>query len=73
MPEARPALADLSACEAVAAMAGGALSAARYAAALLERCAARHSLNAFITLEPERVLAAARACAARRRAGRAPG
>lgn len=73
MPEPRGALADLSAGEAVAAMADGALSAERYAAALLERCAARHSLNAFITLEPERVLAAARACDARRRDGPPPG
>ncbi len=54
-------------------MAGGVLSAERYAAALLERCAAQRSLNAFITLEPERVLAAARACDARRRDGRRPG
>jgi len=54
-------------------MAGGALSAERYAAALLERCAAQRALNAFITLEPERVLAAARACDARRRDGRPTG
>ena len=39
----------------------GTLSAERYAEALLERCAAHADLNAFITLEPEQVRAAARA------------
>jgi Asp-tRNA(Asn)/Glu-tRNA(Gln) amidotransferase A subunit family amidase len=55
-------LPELSAGEAVAAMARGDITAERYAAALLQRCQAGRSLNAFITLEPEQVLAAARAC-----------
>ena len=54
-------LADLSAMEAVAAMRRGDLSAEEYATALLDRCAQGSRLNAFITLEPERVLEAARA------------
>ncbi len=54
-------LEDLSATEAVAAMRRGDLSAENYAAALLERCHRGASLNAFITLQPERVLEAARA------------
>jgi mandelamide amidase len=40
---------------------------------LLDRCAQRHALNAFIALEPERVLAAARACDRARRAGHRTG
>jgi len=67
------ALAELSARAAVAAMVGGEVSAEQYATALLERCAAGRSLNAFITLEPERVLAAARECDRHRQAGRPPG
>jgi mandelamide amidase len=54
-------LKDLSASEAVAAMRRRDLSAEEYAAALLDRCEQDRSLNAFITLEPERVLEAARA------------
>lgn len=65
-----PALAELSAGAAVDAMVRGEISAERYAAVLLERCAAGRSLNAFITLEPERVLQAARDCDRRRQAGR---
>jgi len=66
-------LAALSAAAAVAAMARGEITAERYAAALLARCAAGRALNAFITLEPERVLEAARACDRRRSGGAAPG
>jgi indoleacetamide hydrolase len=62
-------LAELHAHEAVEAMRRGDLSAERYAAALLRGCAAAGSLNAFITLEPERVLEAARECDRRRQAG----
>ncbi len=51
---------DLSATEAVAAMRRGDLSAEDYAAALLDRCKLARNLNAFITLEPEQVLEAAR-------------
>ena len=59
----------LSACDAVAAMSTGQFTALAYAEALLERCADRSDLNAFITLEPEAVRAAARAADARRAAG----
>ncbi len=51
----------------------GELSAERYAARLLERCTAAAPLNAFISQEPERVLAAARRADARRAAGSAMG
>lgn len=66
-------LAELHAHEAVAAMRCGDLAAEPYAAALLRRCAAARSLNAFITLEPERVLEAARDCDRRRQSGAALG
>jgi indoleacetamide hydrolase len=66
-------LAEISAQDAVAAMVQGDLTAEAYAAALLRRCEAGTALNAFITLEPERVLEAARACDQRRRAGAALG
>ena len=62
---------NLSAVEAVGAMTRGEVTAERYATALLERCRAGQSLNAFITLTPDRVLEAARA-ADRRRAGGTP-
>ena len=55
------ALLDLSAVDAVARMRRGELSAERYAQALLDRAAACKALNAFITLEPGRVLEDARA------------
>jgi indoleacetamide hydrolase len=70
---ASPALTDLGAGEAVALMARGDLRAEDYAKALLERCRAKHPLNAFITLEPDRVLEQARARDAERRAGAKPG
>jgi mandelamide amidase len=66
---AEPSLAGLSATEAVARMARGELSAERYCEALLARCQAYHRLNAFITLEPERVLEHARARDRERRSG----
>ena len=59
----------LSAAEAVAAMKSGRFTALAYAEALLARCAAGADLNAFITLDPEGVRAAARAADARREAG----
>lgn len=62
-------LLDLSAAEAVERMRRGELSAERYAQALLERCASAAALNAFITLEPERVLRDARAADQRRARG----
>jgi indoleacetamide hydrolase len=66
-------LLELCARDAVAAMACGDITAERYAATLLRRCEAGRGLNAFITLEPERVLEAARACDRRRHAGAALG
>jgi mandelamide amidase len=66
-------LLELGAAEAVLRMTRGELPAERYAGALLERCRAGAALNAFITLEPERVLEAARASDLSRRAGRATG
>jgi indoleacetamide hydrolase len=66
-------LADLTAVEAVAQMSRGEISCERYAAALLARCQASRALNAFITLEPERVLEAARARDRERRGGAKPG
>ncbi len=66
-------LADLSAVEAVAQISRGDISAEHYARALLERCAAGHALNAFVSFEPERVLEEARRCDSQRRAGMRPG
>ena len=66
-------LCNLSAVEAVAHMSQGALTAERYAQALLANCQAAHALNAFIALEPARVLEAARARDHERRDGAKPG
>ena len=66
-------LTALSAVEAVRRMAGGELTAEAYATALLERCESQRALHAFITLEPDQVLAAARDCDRRRHAGERPG
>ncbi|HEX3846757.1 MAG TPA: amidase family protein [Steroidobacteraceae bacterium] len=52
---------DLSAADAVDRMRRGELSSEAYAKALLDRCASLKALNAFITLEPDRVLSDARA------------
>ena len=60
---------ELSATAAVAAMRAGEMSALDYAEALLARCAAGVVLNAFITLDPAAVRAAARAADAHREAG----
>ena len=54
-------------------MSRGELSCERYARVLLERAAACRRLNAFIALEPDRVLSAARACDLARRSGSKPG
>jgi len=67
------ALLDLGAADAVARMAQGALTSERYAQALLARCQSAHALNAFITLEPARVLEDARARDRERLAGAKPG
>jgi mandelamide amidase len=47
----------------------GEVTAERFASALLARCKAAESLNAFITLQPERVLESARAADKRRLSG----
>lgn len=62
-------LADLAAGAAVVAMRHGDISAENYAAALLARCAAAAPLNAFISIQPDQVLEAARAADQSRRAG----
>jgi len=66
-------LCNLSAVDAVAHMSRGALTSERYAQALLARCQSAHALNAFITLDPARVLEAARARDHERHAGAQPG
>lgn len=63
----------LSACEAVAAMSTGRITALAYAEALLARCDERSNLNAFITLEPAGVLESARAADIRQASGEALG
>jgi indoleacetamide hydrolase len=73
MPDRSAALLELSAVQAVKLMATGELAAERYAQALLAQCARHKALNAFITLEPERVLEQARAADRRRASGAAPG
>ena len=62
-------LLGLSAGEAVALMARGELTVERYASVLLEQCKRASALNAFITLEPDRVLEEARACDRHRQEG----
>ena len=62
-------LLKLSAGEAVERMSHGELTVERYASVLLERCKQASALNAFITLEPDRVLQAARACDLHRQRG----
>lgn len=69
MPDRNASLLELTATQAVRQLAHGDISAERYAQALLARCAARRDLNAFITLEPERVLEAARAADRHRASG----
>jgi mandelamide amidase len=59
----------MSAVDAVAAMRGGGITAEQYASALLDECERWRALNAFITLDREQVLAAARAADERRKSG----
>ncbi len=61
-------LAALSATDAVTAMRNGDIGAEKYAGALLRRCDERRDLNAFISLDPQRVLEAAREADKRRAA-----
>jgi len=67
------ALTALSAADAVAAMRSGDLPAETYATVLLDRAQRLERLNAFCTLHPEQVRAAAQAADQRRSAGRALG
>lgn len=60
---------ELSATQAVAAMAAGEMTAEAYARALLAQCEAGRALNAFITLEPAKVLEQARAADLARKRG----
>jgi mandelamide amidase len=62
-------LVNLGAVEAVAHMSQGAFTSERYAEALLARCRSAQALNAFIALEPARVLEDARARDRERLAG----
>ncbi len=66
-------LVSLGAAEAVAHMSQGAFTSERYAEALLARCRSAQALNAFITLDPARVLEDARARDRERLAGAKPG
>ena len=66
-------LTELSAIDATRAMRQGEVSAEDYATALLHRCEAGKFLNAFITLDPPRVLEAAREADRRRASGVEPG
>jgi mandelamide amidase len=62
-------LTELTAAEAVRALHRGDFTAEQYATALLDRCEKAKALNAFITLDPERVLEAARAADRKRASG----
>ena len=66
-------LCDLSATAAVSHMAQGSLTVERYAQALLTRCQSSRALNAFIALDPVRVLEDARSRDHERLAGVKPG
>jgi mandelamide amidase len=74
VPPANPqSLIELDATDAVAAMRSGDLRSEDYARALLDRASRLATLNAFRTLEPDRVLEAARAADLRRAEGKALG
>lgn len=62
-------LLELTAVDALAKLTRGDLTAEKYASALLGQCARCKPLNAFITLEPEKVLEAARDADRRRSSG----
>ncbi|MDX1486638.1 MAG: indoleacetamide hydrolase [Acidiferrobacterales bacterium] len=66
-------LCDLSLSEAAACIRQGDVSAQGYAQALLERCDAAQSLNAFVWLDRERLLGEARKADRMRRKGHDPG
>ena len=71
MPSQSPArsLLDLSAVDASTAMRNGELTSEAYTSALLEQCRAFRHLNAFISIEPEKVLEAARKADSKRASG----
>jgi len=66
---AKESLLALTATQAARALKHGEISAESYAGALLNQCKRGASLNAFITLRPQAVLEAARACDRKRSAG----
>ncbi|MBI2993094.1 MAG: hypothetical protein HYY48_02820 [Gammaproteobacteria bacterium] len=66
-------LCALSTTKAVQRMRSGQLSAEDYAAALLQRAEERETLNAFLTLDRDQVLEAARNADKLRASGRSPG
>jgi mandelamide amidase len=66
-------LSALTLIDAARALRDGEVSAEAYATALLERCAAHADLNAFIALDRDAVLTAARAADRKRAGGAAPG
>lgn len=70
-PISKSDLCALTAAAAIEAMRRGDMSAESYAATLLTRCQSLSSLNAFISLEPERVLESARDADLLRRSGKA--
>lgn len=66
-------LAELTVVEAAAALRSGDIKAEDYACALLDRARDMAHLNAFVSIEPEAVLAASREADLRRAAGERPG
>ncbi|MDP9065922.1 MAG: amidase family protein [Pseudomonadota bacterium] len=71
--DVQPGLTDMTAADAVRRMTAGDISVETYAAALLARCKSRQDLNAFITLDPDRVLEDARERDRERRGGKKAG
>ena len=67
--ERRADLAELDASTAIAGMKAGSFSAEAYAQTLLDRATKYRNLNAFIALDPQRVMEAARAADLKRRSG----
>jgi mandelamide amidase len=66
-------VASLSAVDALHAMASGSMNAEQYVSILIQRISSNPGLNAVIQMDPERVLAAARAADALRASGEAVG
>ena len=72
-PISKSDLCEMTAAAAIEAMRRGDVSAESYAESLLARCKSLASLNAFISLEPERVLESAREADLLRRSGKTLG